>query len=146
MGSQDIDSGADSEAGFDSETGFESEGDSEPDSQGGSQAGAAQPSLNGAASESDEEDVGDLSWEAVMAAVQGGGSDHEGEEAVEAIAVQAASASAPAEQKPEKKKVPKARGKHYNKHQQESGGHATAKKVVTKGSSKFVGSKKRPRQ
>lgn len=75
-GSEDIDSGSDSEAGFDSEADSEAEEDAEPH---GKDDGAAS---------SDEDDVGDLSWEAVMAAVQGGGSDAEEEELPAAAALQ----------------------------------------------------------
>ena len=76
VGSEDVDSGLDSEAGFDSE------GDSDDVSQDDSQAEEeVQPhSQDDALVSSDEDDVGDLSWEAVMAAVQGGGSDAEEEE------------------------------------------------------------------
>lgn len=69
MGSEDIDSGEVSQSGDEAE---------------GSDADSASPSrdLDGAAAGSDEgeDEVGDLSWEAVMAAVQGGGSDDEAEE------------------------------------------------------------------
>ena len=76
MGSEDIDSGEVSQ----SEDGAE-----------GQDADSARPSGkhsadSQAASETDdgEDEVGDLSWEAVMAAVQGGGSDDEAEEEQEA--------------------------------------------------------------
>ncbi len=76
MGSEDIDSGEVSQ----SEDGAE-----------GQDADSARPSgkhsaNSQAASECDdgEDEVGDLSWEAVMAAVQGGGSDDEAEEEQEA--------------------------------------------------------------
>ena len=74
MGSEDIDSGEVSQSGDDAE-GSDAEG---------SDADSAIPSrdLDDAAAGSDEgeDEVGDLSWEAVMAAVQGGGSDDEADE------------------------------------------------------------------
>ncbi len=76
VGSEDIDSGEVSQ----SEDGAEGQdGDSARPS--GRHSADSQ-----AASESDdgEDEVGDLSWEAVMAAVQGGGSDDEAEEEQEA--------------------------------------------------------------
>ena len=84
-----------------------------------------------------------------MAAVQGGGSDCEEEQAAEAVALQVA--AAPAQQELEKKKMPKAKGKHHRKHLQvsggqDSGGRKAVRNKVVKGSSKFVGTKKRPRQ
>jgi len=72
VGSEDIDSGEVSQ----SEDGAE-----------GQDGDSARPSgRHSADSESDdgEDEVGDLSWEAVMAAVQGGGSDDEAEEEQEA--------------------------------------------------------------
>lgn len=70
MGSEDIDSGEVSQSGSKA---------------AGSDADSASSSrdLDGAAaggSDEGEDEVGDLSWEAVMAAVQGGGSDDEAEE------------------------------------------------------------------
>ncbi len=74
MGSEDIDSGevSQSEDGAESQDGDSTRPSGNADSQ--------------ATSESDggEDEVGDLSWEAVMAAVQGGGSDDEAEEEQEA--------------------------------------------------------------
>ena len=72
MGSEDIDSGEVSQS---------------EDGAKGQDADNAHPSADSqAASETDdgEDEVGDLSWEAVMAAVQGGGSDAEAEEEQEA--------------------------------------------------------------
>ena len=70
MGSEDIDSGEDSQS---------HEGDSSDSKDGGPSSGG-QGGAEG--SEDDEDEVGDLSWEAVMAAVQGGGSDDDAEDAV----------------------------------------------------------------
>lgn len=72
VGSEDIDSGEEgqSDDGADSDTGGPSK--EQVDAEGG---------------EEDEDEVGDLSWEAVMAAVQGGGSDRDddGEDEPEAV-------------------------------------------------------------
>ena len=77
MGSEDIDSGAESVC------------DEASDSDGpGSDASLEdQDDVDAQAGEEEEDEVGDLSWEAVMAAVQGGGSDEEdGEEEPAAVA------------------------------------------------------------
>lgn len=72
MGSEDIDSGE----------GSQSDEDDSGDSEDGGLINGRQAGAEG--SEGDEDEVGDLSWEAVMAAVQGGGSDDDAEEAVAA--------------------------------------------------------------
>lgn len=144
MGSQDIDSGYDSEAGFDSEADADSDCDS--------QAEAAQPSGASPASESDEEDVGDLSWEAVMAAVQGEGSDHDAaaEQAAEEAALQTVPAvggdntqeSTPTSAAPGRRKVTDKAGLATAKVAKQKAGS----KQKSAGSSKHAGSRKRPRQ
>lgn len=72
VGSEDIDSGEEgqSDDGADSDTG-----------------GLSKEQVDAEGGEEDEDEVGDLSWEAVMAAVQGGGSDRDddGEDEPEAV-------------------------------------------------------------
>lgn len=72
MGSEDIYSGE----------GSQSHDDDNSESEVGGPSSGRQGGAEG--SEGDEDEVGDLSWEAVMAAVQGGGSDDDAEEAVPA--------------------------------------------------------------
>lgn len=86
VGSEDIDSG----------NGSQSEQDGGSDSEdGGVGPRDTQDSAEG--SEEDADEVGDLSWEAVMAAVQGGGSDDDGEDELEAVAAAGHSGRADAE-------------------------------------------------
>ena len=69
VGSEDIDSGEESSSGRDD--GSDREGDG---------AGPSESTAHADASKEEEDEVGDLSWEAVMAAVQGGGSDDDADE------------------------------------------------------------------
>ena len=86
VGSKDIDSG----------NGSQSDEDQGSDSEDGSVGPSGkQDGVEG--SEEDNDEVGDLSWEAVMAAVQGGGSDDDGEDEVEAVAAAGHSGHADAE-------------------------------------------------
>lgn len=87
MGSEDIDSGTGSQS-------DEAASGSEDDGVGPSDR---QHAAEGSADEEDEDEVGDLSWEAVMAAVQGGGSDDDGEDELEAVDAAAHNGHADAE-------------------------------------------------
>ena len=77
MGSEDIDSGE------------ESQSDDDEDSESGEASpGLSKGQDDAEGSDEEEDEVGDLSWEAVMAAVQGGGSDRDddGEDEPEVVA------------------------------------------------------------
>ena len=86
VGSEDIDSGKDNQS-------DENEGSDSED--GG--VGPSEKQEGADSSEEDNDEVGDLSWEAVMAAVQGGGSDGDGEDELEAVAAARHSEHADAE-------------------------------------------------